>query len=57
MSLGIGSRPRWEHKLKCHDVSDTKLKAQMDQTDKVSTENLRFTPRRYRLFFERLLSL
>ena len=34
-----------------------KLEAQMDQTDKASTENLRVTLRRYRSFFERLLSL
>jgi len=34
-----------------------KLEAQVDQTDKASTENLRIALRRYRSFFERLLSL
>ncbi|MFC3110483.1 hypothetical protein ACFQAT_08675 [Undibacterium arcticum] len=34
-----------------------KLDAQLDQTDKASTENLRIALRRYRSFFERLLSL
>ena len=34
-----------------------KLEAQVDQTDKASTENLRLGLRRYRSFFERLLSL
>ncbi len=34
-----------------------KLEAQLDQTDKASTENLRVALRRYRSFFERLLSL
>jgi hypothetical protein len=34
-----------------------KLESQVDQTDKVSTENLRVALRRYRSFFERLLSL
>ena len=34
-----------------------KLEAQVDQTDKASTENLRVVLRRYRSFFERLLSL
>ena len=34
-----------------------KLEAQVDQTDKASTENLRLALRRYRSFFERLLSL
>ena len=34
-----------------------KLEAQLDQTDKASTENLRLALRRYRSFFERLLSL
>jgi hypothetical protein len=33
-----------------------KLEAQVDQTDKASTENLRVALRRYRSFFERLLS-
>jgi hypothetical protein len=33
------------------------LEGQADQTDKVSTENLRVALRRYRSFFERLLSL
>ena len=35
----------------------TKLEAQVDLTDKASTENLRIVLRRYRSFFERLLSL
>ena len=35
----------------------TKLEAQVDLTDKASTENLRLALRRYRSFFERLLSL
>jgi hypothetical protein len=35
----------------------TKLETQVDQTDKASTENLRLALRRYRSFFERLLSL
>jgi hypothetical protein len=34
-----------------------KLESQVDQTDKLSTEKLRIALRRYRLFFERLLSL
>jgi hypothetical protein len=34
-----------------------KLEGQLDQTDKASTENLRVALRRYRSFFERLLSL
>ena len=34
-----------------------KLEAQVDQSDKASTENLRVALRRYRSFFERLLSL
>ena len=34
-----------------------KLEAQVDQTDKASTENLRLGLRRYRSFFDRLLSL
>ena len=34
-----------------------KLESQLDQTDKESTENLRLALRRYRSFFERLLSL
>ena len=34
-----------------------KLQAHAAQTDKASTENLRVTLRRYRSFFERLLSL
>jgi len=34
-----------------------KLEAQFNQTDKSSTENLRLAFRRYRSFFERLLSL
>jgi hypothetical protein len=34
-----------------------KLEGQVDQTDKASTENLRVALRRYRSFFERLLSL
>lgn len=34
-----------------------KLEGQVDQTDKASTENLRLALRRYRSFFERLLSL
>lgn len=34
-----------------------KLDAQLDQTDEASTENLRIALRRYRSFFERLLSL
>ena len=34
-----------------------KLESQLDQTDKESTENLRVALRRYRSFFERLLSL
>ena len=34
-----------------------KLEGQLDQTDKVSTEDLRIALRRYRSFFERLLSL
>ena len=34
-----------------------KLETQVDQTDKASTENLRLGLRRYRSFFERLLSL
>jgi hypothetical protein len=35
----------------------TKLEAKVDLTDKASTENLRLVLRRYRSFFERLLSL
>ncbi len=35
----------------------TKLEGQVDQTDKASTENFRMALRRYRSFFERLLSL
>jgi hypothetical protein len=35
----------------------TKLETQVDLTDKASTENLRLVLRRYRSFFERLLSL
>jgi 5'-deoxynucleotidase YfbR-like HD superfamily hydrolase len=35
----------------------TKLESEIDQTDKTSTENLRVGLRRYRSFFERLLSL
>jgi hypothetical protein len=35
----------------------TKLEGQVDQTDKASTEDLRVALRRYRSFFERLLSL
>ena len=34
-----------------------KLETQVDQTDEASTENLRLGLRRYRSFFERLLSL
>ena len=34
-----------------------KLESQFNQTDKASTENLRLAFRRYRSFFERLLSL
>ena len=34
-----------------------KLEGQLDQRDKASTENLRVALRRYRSFFERLLSL
>jgi len=34
-----------------------KLEAQLDQTNEASTENLRIALRRYRSFFERLLSL
>src|SRR5215471_508721 len=34
-----------------------KLEGQLDQRDKASTENLRLALRRYRSFFERLLSL
>ena len=34
-----------------------KLEGQVDQTDQVSTENLRVALRRYRSFFQRLLSL
>jgi hypothetical protein len=34
-----------------------KLEGQVDQTDKASTEDLRVALRRYRSFFERLLSL
>jgi hypothetical protein len=34
-----------------------KLEAELGQTDKASTETLRVTLRRYRSFFERLLSL
>jgi hypothetical protein len=35
----------------------TKLEGQLDQTDNASTENLRVALRRYRSFFQRLLSL
>jgi hypothetical protein len=35
----------------------TKLEGQVNETDKASTENLRVALRRYRSFFERLLSL
>ena len=35
----------------------TKLEGQLDQKDEASTENLRIAFRRYRSFFERLLSL
>jgi hypothetical protein len=35
----------------------SKLEGQLDQKDKESTENLRVALRRYRSFFERLLSL
>jgi hypothetical protein len=35
----------------------TRLEAQLGQTDDASTENLRVSLRRYRSFFERLLSL
>jgi hypothetical protein len=35
----------------------TKLEGELDQTDKASTENLRVALRRYRSFFQRLLSL
>jgi hypothetical protein len=35
----------------------TKLEGQVNQTDKASTEDLRVALRRYRSFFERLLSL
>jgi hypothetical protein len=35
----------------------TTIEGQLDQTDKASTENLRVALRRYRSFFERLLSL
>ena len=35
----------------------TKLESEIDQTDKASTENFRVALRRYRSFFERLLSL
>ena len=34
-----------------------KLEGQLDQTDKASTETLRVALRRYRSFFERLLTL
>ena len=34
-----------------------KLEGQLDQPDETSTENLRVALRRYRSFFERLLSL
>ena len=34
-----------------------KLESQVDPTDKASTEDLRVALRRYRSFFERLLSL
>ena len=34
-----------------------KLEGEVDQTDKASTENLRVALRRYRSFFQRLLSL
>jgi CHAD domain-containing protein len=34
-----------------------KLEGHVDQTDKASTEDLRVALRRYRSFFERLLSL
>jgi len=35
----------------------SRLEGQVDQSDKASTENLRVALRRYRSFFERLLSL
>ena len=35
----------------------SRLEGQLDQSDKASTENLRIALRRYRSFFERLLSL
>jgi hypothetical protein len=35
----------------------SKLESQVDQTDHASTENLRVALRRYRSFFQRLLSL
>lgn len=35
----------------------SRLEGQLDQSDKASTENLRVALRRYRAFFERLLSL
>ena len=35
----------------------TKLEAQVDSTEQASTENLRIALRRYRSFFQRLLSL
>ncbi len=35
----------------------SRLEGQLDQSDKASTENLRVALRRYRSFFERLLSL
>lgn len=35
----------------------TKLEAQVEQTEQASTENLRIALRRYRSFFQRLLSL
>ena len=35
----------------------SRLEGQLDQSDKASTENLRLALRRYRSFFERLLSL
>jgi hypothetical protein len=55
VNIGMGFRPP-EHKLKCHDISHTQIKAQVDQADNVSTESWRLALRRYR-FFELPLSL
>ena len=41
----------------CNRHQRAKLEGQVDQTDKAFTENLRVALRRYRSFFERLLSL